>query len=247
MKARYELPFAYLITITFVGQLLGADDGNSNSPSSGTGIKAVDLPKIVPYSQFPEAERPESVFAGRQETNIECLRAVQEAEAKNPILKECYPNTGLFFSPINTVCSSKCFEQSVNASKIIASRCDTNHSAGNSKDMVFTSWSVLEDAKAYCSRDDSLYCIRKIKNFEEVGLKRKKGIAPTEETKEKLCKPCVKELHDMIKRHIADNRFIPRVYYDQPKHVKEIIPEIEELCGDKLKLDMSEEDTDSGQ
>lgn len=200
-------------------------------------VFAVDN-KEIPYSELPENERPESLFPGRYEKNIECLHSVKLAESSNPVLKQCYKNTDLFNSPLTTVCSEKCLEQTVVASKIVAEKCDTKKSGGNSKDLVFSSWSNLENAKIFCSKDGKSFCIRKIKDFELTRLQRQKGKEPTEQMKIKLCKPCTEDIYKLIKEYVSEKTIIPRVYYDQPNHLEDIIPEMEKTCRDtwsKLK------------
>ncbi|ORX81306.1 hypothetical protein K493DRAFT_308102 [Basidiobolus meristosporus CBS 931.73] len=224
MRARCVSLFAFLISVMLAGQSWAKPDDHDGDKdmASGGDAQKVHQEEESPYSQLPNEERPVSLFAGRFEKNTECLHVVRQAEKENPLLKECYSNTGLFFSPL---------ARTVNASKLVASKCDSPQTTNNSKDLVFTSWSILEDARAFCSRDGDSFCIRKVKAFEYIMLNRKKGIEPKEEDKQRLCKPCVKQLYHLIKNYLSHNSVIPRVYYDQPKHLDMLIPEIEELCG----------------
>ncbi|KAK9768401.1 hypothetical protein K7432_001002 [Basidiobolus ranarum] len=217
-----------------LAQSTGYGSGSKDPETDKNDPKATD--KTIPYSKLPEKERPESLFVGKFEADVDCLHMVKQAEKENPVLKECYTTTGLFFSPLTKVCSSKCFDQTVKASKLIAGKCDTQKSGGNSKDLVFTSWSIMENAKIYCSKAENSYCVRKIKDFELTALERKKGVEPTEEKKTQMCPPCIKDIYTLVKDYLAKNTVLPRVYYDQPKHLEDIVPEIEKVCGNKLSL-----------
>lgn len=186
--------------------------------------------KEITYSEIPENERPESLILGKDEKNVDSIHAAKRAELENPMLKECYKSTSLFFSPLTTVCSSKCLEQTVAASKIIAPFADKFKSVQISKDFVFSSWSILENAKIFCGKDGNSFCIRKIKDFELIILQKQKGKEPTEQTKQRLCKPCIKDIYKLLKEHLINNTIIPTVYYDQIKNIENIVPEIEKLC-----------------
>jgi hypothetical protein len=184
----------------------------------------------------------------------ECSAVIRSLPYTVSGLKQCYRNTGLYFSNPETVCSPNCLEPTIEAAKKIADACPIDETyegeEDNAPQHVYQAWANEEAAKISCGKlPDGKYCISlfsslavQAANYElakkNESFEKKYDLADVDWRKEFDCDgPCTVPLYKALK---GNGKLAPSLYFYVYDGLYPVFKVLEEVCGIEPETEQEE-------